>query len=406
MSDRLYKIIVFTLSFVAHAVALLQFEIILNSLPLPPKWHEQFVLLLSFSLILAMLLLFVRKSSLRWTILSLQGIIIVVAGLPLSDNLMIEFSLFTSLVLQALTYTPIWSGALFSVSILVLVGFFQYPLSAWGEVLPVASNFELLSFCLYSGLIIVFCILMRIFRNKFIESQDFQQRFDEATLNLAQTNLKLQEYAVLSEQEAKLNERKRLAREVHDTLAYTLTNLIMMMEASMALAPETNEKLQDLLEQARGQAQSGLLEVRRTIQSLRPVQVVNVTGLKAIHRLVNSFEKATAINIKLHMGDAPLEFGENADRIVYRLVQEGITNALRHGKATEIMIYFSRYSGGVQVKIKDNGIGFEHLKEGYGLIGMQERIEKIGGNTQITSKRNEGTLLSAWIPLSLTSPTA
>jgi signal transduction histidine kinase len=399
-SDLIYKITIYLLIAIAHAVAFLQFKRTSIVLSLPTRWHLQILFLLILSMAISSLIPFIKNVSVVWGMLSVRGLILLIAGMPMGENMMLEFALLTSLILEATTYTPLWANAAFAVLMLLVVVLFQRPISVLGTILSSASNFDLLSFCLYSVISITICVLLRLFWERYKASREFQTMLDEATLQLAQTNIELQEYAANSEQKATESERKRLAREVHDAMGYTLTNLVMMIDAGIALAGKTNNELSVHLERARDQAQEGLAEVRRTLQAIRKVETPAVTGLKAVHRLVKSFDRATHIKIKLNLGDAPWSMGAQKDKILYRLVQEGISNALRHGNATEISISFARDNGGVSLTIADNGSGFKEIVEGYGLLGMRERVGQVGGITEIQSKPREGTRLTAWIPLS------
>jgi len=213
--------------------------------------------------------------------------------------------------------------------------------------------------------------------------------------------MKLQEYAISAEQEAMLNERKRIAREVHDTLAYTLTNLLMMMEAALDLVKNKSPRIIQHLELARAQANEGLKEVRNALKALRPVQLTDLNGLAAICRLVKAFEKASQIKVELELGDAPLNFGAEANLVVFRLVQEGMTNALRHGRATLISVSLAKVRDGLSIIIKDNGCGSGNTVPtlGYGLLGMEERLARLGGTLEVSSLAGAGFKLAAWLPI-------
>ena len=116
---------------------------------------------------------------------------------------------------------------------------------------------------------IAICHLLSLFRERNRKTERARVMLDESTLQLAQTNMDLQEHAVLAEQRAAESERRRLAREVHDVLAYTLTSLIMMMEAAIDLAGQQEGPLRQHLERIRDQTKEGVLEVRRTLQAIR-----------------------------------------------------------------------------------------------------------------------------------------
>lgn len=400
ISDRIYRIIVYILVVIAHAVALVQFRAISPVLALPQKWQLQMYFLIGVSLAAASAIPLLKNTSYIWGLLFIRALMLLVAGMPMGNHMMLEFSLLTALILDATAYTPPWKNAVFSVLLLVMVVAMQRPLMISGNILSAPSNFDVLSFSLYSGIMIVFCLLVRAFRDQHRRDRELERMLEEATVRLVQTNMELQEYAAFSEQKAAESERKRLARDVHDALGYTLTNLIMMMEAAIDLSRPENTPLLEHLKRARDQAKGGLQEVRRTLQAIRRADTVPLSGLKVVHRLVTSFNNATHVRIKLHLGDVAWSFGAMKDQVVYRFVQEGISNALRHGKATEITISFEQRNGGVSISIHDNGVGFSGIiREGYGLLGMRERVEQVGGFIEIFSLPKEGTRISAWIPI-------
>jgi signal transduction histidine kinase len=173
------------------------------------------------------------------------------------------------------------------------------------------------------------------------------------------------------------------------------------LEAAVDLYRKNSPKMISHLELARDQANEGLREVRHALAALRPVQLTDLNGLAAICRLVKAFEKASQIKVELELGDAPLNFGVEANLVVFRLVQEGMTNALRHGRASLIQVSLARVGDGLSVTIKDNGIGSANAApgSGFGLMGMRERLEKLGGKLETSSVVGEGFTLAAWLPM-------
>jgi signal transduction histidine kinase len=399
MSERPFRIIVLTIIVSAHYVSFLQLQEAAVHLNLPVRWSAQSLMLLGISLSLSAAIAFARKPVSRWIFTALAAFVIILVSFPTGPYLGPELSLFTSLILLTSCFLSLASSITVSAVALWGIFFLKRPLRAWGLSVPAPALNSLIAF---SVAIIVFagiCNLLNLLQKRLLAIKRFRESVEEVSQRLAQANLRLQEYAVLSEEAAITSERKRLARDLHDTIAYTLTNLIMMMEASIDMAPVENAKLRRMLTRARDLSKEGLVEARRVIDALRPSQLSKVNGLPAIFRLIKTFEKATRIRTKLHFGDAPWNFGDEEDIIVYRLVQEGMTNAIRHGNAKNITISMSREKGGVRVNIRDDGIGFAELKEGYGITGMRERIEKLGGSLELTSKPMDGTLLSTWLPI-------
>ena len=130
---------------------------------------------------------------------------------------------------------------------------------------------------------------------------------------------------------------------------------------------------------------------------MRAIESKRATGISAIQKLVNTFENATGVKVQVEFSNMPWSTGIETDYILYHMVQEGMTNALRHGKATLIRILFWKEDSGIRISIQDNGEGSTEIKKGIGLIGMSERIEQRGG---ILNAYNidGGFELSAWVP--------
>ncbi len=198
-------------------------------------------------------------------------------------------------------------------------------------------------------------------------------------------------------QKAKKNERERISREIHDIIGYTLTNLKMMMEAAIDLSKKYSPRLTELVKQARDQAQEGLKETRLALHVLRVVDTDKIRGIDAVQKLVRVFEKATGVVVNADLGSITWNFDESVELILYRLVQEGMTNAFRHGKATRIEISFKQEISAITLRICDNGIGCTEIKDGIGFSGIKERIGKLGGRFT-ARKMSAGFELTVWIP--------
>lgn len=404
MTERVLRKIVLSMSALAHLVAFFQFgfQVAVSAsyqFQLSTNYVIVSIWLLALSLILAIFMFYSQPENRYWFLFGIRGLIIILLGRLFGDYFGIEMILLAVLIIEACIYLPLWKGIIYSLGLTLLIVFF-HTLAIWFKM-PFFNWSEHLGFIMNAIIIIGMTSLLQFQRKNQVSVTELNRRLDEATLKLAETNMKLQEYAISAEQEAMLNERKRVAREVHDTLAYTLTNLVMMMEAAVDLISKKSPKITEHLESAREQANEGLKEVRHALHALRPVQLTDLNGLAAICRLVKAFEKASQIKVELELGNAPLNFGAEANLVVFRLVQEGLTNALRHGRATLIAVSLARVREGLSVTIKDNGIGSGDAapNAGYGLVGMRERLEKLGGKLETSSAVGEGFTLIAWLPI-------
>lgn len=399
MNRRPFYLSASMIGILSHILAFLQFEMTGDKLVLYQTISHQFYILIAASLAITITLPFLRKTYYIWLALFFRGLFYLLISVPLNGYVGIELTLITTLIFETLIYVSLKGGIGYSLLLIATSILFQQSnISAFKTILPRVSLHDTLSFCAYSALITFLSSLLKHRQINQISLKELNQKLNEATIELAEANVQLQEYAIRVEEEAAKNERRMVAQEVHDSIAYTLTNIIMMVEAGIDLAGPDNPRLAEHLGKVRLQAKEGLDEVRRALKTIRAPLSTKVSGLKAVKRLVDSFMEATRIDIQLSFGNVPLHFDKKIEKTVYRLIQEGLTNAKRHGHATAINITFSQKNDWLNICIEDNGVGSEGISIGYGLMGMQERIEGLGGNIEVKSEVGKGYLLSAWLP--------
>ena len=235
------------------------------------------------------------------------------------------------------------------------------------------TGLESLMVCLNILLFVLYMILL------FTGQKDENARIRKLNEQLNQANDQLRDYAVNMERMAQMRERNRLAREIHDTLGHTLTGIIMGTDAGLALfdvAPEESKKRMQVVAQS---ARDGLTDVRRSIKALRPDALERSTLAQALEGLVENFRLTTSSQIAYFQEIEELKLDPDEEDVLYRVVQEGLTNAVRHGRAERIEIRISRTGDAVTVSVRDNGTGCGALEEGFGLRHMRERLEMLGG---------------------------
>lgn len=237
----------------------------------------------------------------------------------------------------------------------------------------------LFQFALYPLLGGLASSFLTLYRERAIREQLHAERLDDAVSELSASNTRLQQLAFRAEVSSRATERRKIARDLHDTVGYTLTNLVMMMEAATDVAQRDQQELESIMQAARDQARAGLEETRRALRELRDREEEAPTGIRAVERLVRAFDKVSTVRVSAQYGNAPVSFGEKVDGALYHFVQEGLTNAVRHGKATRIRILFWLDDGRLTVTISDNGRGAESIQEGMGLTGMREHMARLGG---------------------------
>jgi signal transduction histidine kinase len=223
---------------------------------------------------------------------------------------------------------------------------------------------------------------------------------EETVKSLIQANMDFQLLAKNVESESTANERNRITRELHDTIGYALTNVIVMMNAGKVLAVEDPAELPPLLDAIGRQAKEALDTTRQVLYSLRAIQRAEPTGLPAIASLVRNFQRATGVQVVLSYGNLAMSYGRNIDEALFRIIQEGLTNAFRHGKATKVTIIMGHQGDEIVATIHDDGRGLSPAagsKPGIGFAGMRERLAIFGGTLE-SGNVVDGFALTARIP--------
>jgi len=203
----------------------------------------------------------------------------------------------------------------------------------------------------------------------------------EGVQQIVQANVGFQELAAAVEQTSMRRERLRITREIHDIVGYTLTNQTMVLQAAVVLLDRDHEKLRELLASAEESARGGLQEVRQALRQLRVGAERPVAFLNRLNQLCRTFENATAVRVELSGTQTPDDLPPTFELVLYRMVQEGLTNAFLHGKATRVSVGLTLGTELV-VHIADNGTGAEEVTEGIGLTGMRERLAAYGGTLE------------------------
>jgi signal transduction histidine kinase len=203
---------------------------------------------------------------------------------------------------------------------------------------------------------------------------------------LTEANHALQRYALAARTTSAHKERNRISREVHDSIGHVLVNIIMMLEAAREYVARDQVKADSLLREIRDEADLGHREMRRALRELREVGTdeQQEIGYLSLVRLTRVFSAATGITVYLEVGNADPSFSVEFARLLYAFIQEGLTNAVRHGRATEVSISFHVADDTVRVTLRDNGIGMQGpIDEGIGVQGMRERLDACGGSLTI-----------------------
>ena len=200
--------------------------------------------------------------------------------------------------------------------------------------------------------------------------------------------------AVLRAQE---EERKRLARDLHDEVNQSLTAILLRLEALSQTAP--SEVVGELGELKRlvNQAMDELLKLSR---QLRPSALDDHGLSSAIASQVRRFSSQTGVKAEMRTSGVPVDLEPDQEIAIYRFAQEALSNVAQHADASNVQVEMSANGHGMRVKVRDDGRGFEpqYEREGTGLIGMAERARLVGARLDVRSRPNGGTSLTLEVP--------
>lgn len=223
-----------------------------------------------------------------------------------------------------------------------------------------------------------------------------------ALANQVAIAIQLTKLAEQTKNSALIDERNRMAREIHDTLAQAFTGISLQLEAVRSILTTQPETAQERLLQAKKLAKEGIAEARRSVRALRP-EVLEFGDLTtALHQLVAKMIAGTEIKTEVLIEGEPQSLVPEIEVNLFRIAQEAITNILRHAQATEVIIQLIYEPDSVHLMIQDNGKGFEPqllINDSFGLMGMQERCDRHHGNLIINSKSDRGTEIIVTIPI-------
>jgi len=277
-----------------------------------------------------------------------------------------------------------WMLAVCAVMWLVLV----IPMAAFGGLGPAA----VLGMFFLAGIIFVIVITRLA-----VKEQRARAEVERLLAELKEANDKLREYAAQVEVLATATERNRLAREFHDSLGHYLTVVIVQIEAAIALMDSDRARSLAGLRKAQALTQEGLEEVRRSVAALRgsPNE-----SRPLIDSLATLFEecRSTGISTEFQLVGTPRKLSPDAELTIYRAAQEGLTNVRKHASAERARVTLDYSADTVWLVLHDDGKGATEPEKGFGLVGLHERVQLLGGEVKIATALDQGFTLKIGIP--------
>lgn len=236
-------------------------------------------------------------------------------------------------------------------------------------------------------------------------SGDFSQvtRMLESAKNRQLIGLKI----ILAQEE----ERKRISREIHDSIAQSIANIVISAEIAekMMAKQEEIKEIQRELHDLKGQARASLEEIRKIIFNLRPMALDDLGLLPILRKFAHDFEEKNQIRTRVEIHGKETRLPSGMEVAIFRLVQEAFTNVAKHAEATFVLLDITFQLQMVKIVIQDNGKGIPmdvmqaKISEGshFGLIGMKERVDLLEGRFEIESDVGAGTKITMLIPIKI-----
>jgi len=214
---------------------------------------------------------------------------------------------------------------------------------------------------------------------------------------LRDANTRLHDYAATRENLITSQERNRLARELHDTLAHTLAAATVQLEAVQVIWETQPERAKQLVQESAVTMRDGLQETRRALQALRAESLESIGFVASIHELAKSTQAGHGLDVTVNVTGSFAWLSNEQEHILYRITQEAIHNSTRHANAHHMTITLSANNNALSLSVVDDGVGFDGTNIDsyghFGVQGMRERAEIIGANLSIGSEIGQGTTI-------------
>lgn len=284
---------------------------------------------------------------------------------------------------------------------------------------PNAWNTHTLVFLLMAGVNMTMVLLMVGLTNRLMLQNAERGRMVE---QLGETNRRLQDtmtenaglhaqLLVQAKEAGIVEERQRLAGEIHDTLAQGLTGIVAQLEAARQARHDEAEWGRHL-DLAASLARSNLTEARRSVRALRPEQLEQAPLPEAIGALARSWSEQSAVPTEVETTGIHAPAGPDVEAALFRVAQEALSNIAKHARASKVHLTLTYLDDTLLLDVADDGVGFtpadragaSRIDSGFGLVGMRRRLERLSGTLNLESAPGDGTIVNATVPIQVPAP--
>jgi signal transduction histidine kinase len=361
-----------------------------NSLSATHRWAES-ILLVAMGVLLAFV---PKESSPKWRIhlyLGVQGCLVAVL-LFLQPGFSMYPTLYPLLSFQAVLLLSANPGAFWIVAynLVIVVGFFL----SFGLEEALYAGF------VYAGINIFFGAFAATMRR--VDAA--RRKSDSLLQELREAHEQLQEYALRVEELTVVEERNRLSREMHDTIGHRLTVASVQLEGAQRLCALDPERAAGIIGTVRGQVREALSELRSTVATLRAPVEADLHLRSSLTRMMAHYEEATGLTVHSVLPDELPDLPDTHRLALYRAAQESLTNIQKHAAAEQVWLVLTVRDDAVTLLVSDDGQGLSLTGDqgGFGLRGLRERANQLGGDLYLEPRPGGGTQLSFRLPLAQT----
>jgi signal transduction histidine kinase len=242
-----------------------------------------------------------------------------------------------------------------------------------------------------SGVFVV--VFSRLMRRERIARTNVERLVSE----LEAANARLREYATQAEDLATTKERNRVAREIHDSLGHFLTVVHVQLEAARTHLDSAPQLSRECLSRARRLTEEGLADVRRSVALLRTSPMEARPLRQGVSELVGEF-RTSGVEGDLVVSGSPRPLAQAVEFALYRATQEALTNVRRHARASRVAIELTYEAALVRLSIRDDGVGATETDGGFGLLGLRERVQLVGGAVEVRTGAGQGFAIEVRVP--------
>ena len=296
--------------------------------------------------------------------------------------------LFFILSATAMLHNPLRTGLVWLGGFILLTGWFFFEQEGLSGGLRAIA--------IYAGGYLFFGVVAHLLTQARLTQRQNARLLDE----LQAKNRQLQAYAAQVETLAAIEERNRLAREMHDTIGHRLTAAAVQLDGAERLTASQPERAAALIGAGRQQVRDALQDLRRTVGRLREPVEVELPLPQALHRLAASFQEATGLVVHLALPETVVEMTPAQRLALYRTAQEGLTNIQRHAAARQAWLRLECSADRLALHVSDDGrgLGAGSSGSGFGLRGLRERAAQLTGPVALADRPGGGAILTIQLP--------